>query len=106
MHYETIAEVISVFTERLVALVMDPDGEPGRIPPFSQLVEHYARVCGGSSPKTCAKTQTLLTNYVHTIQTMWNTSPPPHQHWYVAAHNCMAAGEALGYWLDHLINAK
>ena len=110
----TVAGMIEIFSNRLISMLSDKEGEADREPPFGELLNTEARFfCTlskgkgrGRKENAYRETQQQLVQYVVCLERAWETirkdGVDTESH-YVTAADCITAGMGLGAWLDTVI---
>ena len=107
----TVAGMIDIFSNRLISMLTDKDGEVDRDPPFSELLDKEARffcALGGQErqEKAYYETRRQLAQYVVCLERAWNTireNGVDTEGHYITAADCITAGMAVGAWLDEVV---
>jgi hypothetical protein len=107
---ETVSGMIDLFTNRLVSMLTDKDGEPNRHPPFDELLDTQSRffcmLSSGRGDAHFTETRNQLCTYVRCLGQAWDTLAERggnNDAHYVTSSDCIAAAMSLGSWLDTII---
>lgn len=107
----TVAGMIDIFSNRIISMLTDKEGEMDRDPPFGELLNTEARFFCTLSKKGRKKdayneTHKQLVQYVVCLERAWDAikeSGVDTESHYVTAADCITAGMGLGAWLDSVV---
>lgn len=125
VYRNTVAGMIEIFSNRLVAMLTDKENECMRDPPFHKLIDKEAQFfCKLSTSnnnnengkrifsmrlnpeKAYKETRDQLLKYVECLERAWETIQKHgtgNESHFVTAADCISSGMALGSWLDAIV---